>query len=132
MTIDKEIAKWQQQGAEFAAELKKRLFEVEKERALLLDKIHQLEGPSKPPPGQNGLHKGRGLGELSQGIIQLLREAGATGLSLNELFEQLTAEPGSASTTKKNVALTLFRLKERGTVGSIGKPGSSRYILSKP
>ena len=125
---DKELLAWEKQGQKVAEKLRARLAELDMERGEIIVSLHRVEG--KPTPATNGAGTRSAFRtDLPRHILQLLEEAGETGLNSGRIIEGLKDELGPDDVDRGRVLTHLSRMKKRGQIEAIGDAGLYTYRI---
>lgn len=132
-----DIDNWTAMGQKLAANLRRRLQELDVERAQVMQELRRLEAPERAnsevrasgnaPPAPNGSSALRS--EIAANILQLLAEAGPDGLRSSAIIDGLRAELGE-HVERGHVLTHLSRLKKRGAIEATGSAGIFIYRMA--
>jgi hypothetical protein len=129
-----EIDNWATAGKQLADKLRRRLQELEVERTRVMQELRRLEAPERVgtdarPAALPAATGARALrSEIASHILQLLAEAGPSGLRSSEIIEGLRAELGE-QLERGHVLTHLSRLKKRSAIEAEGEAGVFIYRL---
>ena len=119
--LDRQLEKLRDRKQKIAAKIRKEIDELDKQRAVLLKKLQEVEGV-------NGTRTQsiRRYG-IPEKIMEIVEETGKNGMASAEIFTAVRDE--IPDFTKENTSTHINRLKNKGKLKAKGSQGSYKYYV---